>query len=86
MSLQRLTQDGRIHPARIEDVVKKVRKQMEDHIKEIGERTVIDLGITGMYSELIRYVGRMRFRSSYDKTYYNTLVKRRIFALQWPQN
>ena len=67
LSLQRLTQDGRIHPARIEDVVKKVRKQMEDHIKEIGERTVIDLGITGMHSELIRYVGRMRFRSSYGQ-------------------
>ena len=67
LSLQRLSQDGRIHPARIEDVVKKVRKQMEDHIKEIGERTVIDLGITGMHSELIRYVGRMRFRSSYGQ-------------------
>ena len=67
LSLQRLTQDGRIHPARIEDVVKKVRKQMEDHIKEIGERTVIDLGITGMHTELIRYVGRMRFRSSYGQ-------------------
>ncbi|RCL63215.1 MAG: ribonuclease Y [Bacteroidetes bacterium] len=67
LSLQRLTQDGRIHPARIEDVVKKVRKQMGDHIKEIGERTVIDLGITGMHSELIRYVGRMRFRSSYGQ-------------------
>ena len=84
LSLQRLTQDGRIHPARIEDVVKKVRKQMEDHIKEIGERTVIDLGITGMHSELIRYVGRMRFRSSYGQNFCNTLAKRRIFALQWP--
>ena len=67
LSLQRLVADGRIHPARIEEVVEKTRKQLEDHIMEIGERTVIELGIHGMHSELIRMVGRMRFRSSYGQ-------------------
>ena len=67
LSLQRLVTDGRIHPARIEEVVRKTSKQLEDHIREIGERTVIDLGIQGMHKELIRYVGRMRFRSSYGQ-------------------
>lgn len=67
LSLQRLTADGRIHPARIEEVVRKTKKQLEEHIQEIGERTVIDLGIQGMHKELVRYVGRMRFRSSYGQ-------------------
>ncbi|MFN8285763.1 MAG: ribonuclease Y [Chitinophagales bacterium] len=67
LSLQRLVTDGRIHPARIEEVVAKTKKQLEEHILEIGERTVIDLGIQGMHQELVRYVGRMRFRSSYGQ-------------------
>lgn len=67
LSLQRLVADGRIHPARIEEVVGKTKKQLEEHILEIGERTVIDLGIQGLHQELIRYVGRMRFRSSYGQ-------------------
>lgn len=67
LSLQRLVTDGRIHPARIEEVVTKTTKQLNEHILEIGERTVIDLGIQGMHQELIRYVGRMRFRSSYGQ-------------------
>ncbi len=67
LSLQRLVSDGRIHPARIEEVVAKTKKQLEEHILEIGERTVIDLGIQGMHQELVRYVGRMRFRSSYGQ-------------------
>lgn len=67
LSLQRLVTDGRIHPARIEEVVVKIKKQLEDHIREIGERTVIDLGIQGLHPELVRYVGRMRFRSSYGQ-------------------
>ena len=67
LSLQRLVADGRIHPARIEEVVAKTKRQLEEHILEIGERTVIDLGIQGMHQELIRYVGRMRFRSSYGQ-------------------
>jgi ribonucrease Y len=67
LSLQRLVADGRIHPARIEEVVEKTRKQLDEQVMEIGERTVIELGIHGMHKELIRMVGRMRFRSSYGQ-------------------
>ncbi len=67
LSLHRLVIDGRIHPARIEEVVAKTTKNMEEEIVETGERTVIDLGIHGLHPELIRMVGRMRFRSSYGQ-------------------
>jgi ribonuclease Y len=67
LSLQRLVADGRIHPARIEEVVEKTRKQIEEQIIEIGERTVIELGIHGLHKELVRIVGKMRFRSSYGQ-------------------
>ncbi|MBK6730183.1 MAG: ribonuclease Y [Bacteroidetes bacterium] len=67
LSLQRLVADGRIHPARIEEIVAKTKKQLDEHIVEIGERTVIELGISGLHTELVRIVGRMRFRSSYGQ-------------------
>lgn len=67
LSLHRLVTDGRIHPARIEEIVSKTRKNIEEEIVEIGERTVIDLGIHGLHPELIKMVGRMRFRSSYGQ-------------------
>ncbi len=67
LSLQRLVQDGRIHPARIEEVVEKTRKQLEEQIMEIGERTIIELGIHGLHKDLVRMVGKMRFRSSYGQ-------------------
>jgi len=67
LSLQRLVTDGRIHPARIEEVVEKTRKQLEEQIAEIGERTVIELGIHGLHKDLVRIVGKMRFRSSYGQ-------------------
>lgn len=67
LSLQKLVADGRIHPARIEEVVKKVSKQIEQEIVETGERTVIDLGIHGLHPELVRMVGRMKYRSSYGQ-------------------
>ncbi len=67
LSLKRLVADGRIHPAKIEETVAKVKKQLEDQIKEIGERTVIDLDIHGLHPYLVRMVGRMRFRSSYGQ-------------------
>ncbi len=67
LSLQRLVSDGRIHPARIEEVVEKTRRQIEEQIMEIGERTVIELGIHGLHKELVRIVGKMRFRSSYGQ-------------------
>lgn len=67
LALQRLVADGRIHPARIEEVVAKVKKQLEEQIREIGERTVIDLDIHGLDPYLVWMVGRMRFRSSYGQ-------------------
>jgi ribonuclease Y len=67
LSLQRLVADGRIHPARIEEIVEKTRKQLEEQIAEIGERTVIELGIHGLHKDLVRIVGKMRFRSSYGQ-------------------
>ena len=67
LSLQKLVTDGRIHPARIEEVVKKVEKQVEQEIIETGKRTVIDLGIHNLSPELIRMIGRMKYRSSYGQ-------------------
>lgn len=67
LSLHRLVTDGRIHPARIEEVVAKTKKQLEEEVIEIGERTCIDLGVHGLHPELVRMVGRMRYRSSYGQ-------------------
>lgn len=67
LSLQKLVTDGRIHPARIEDIVTKTRKEVEQEILEVGKRTVIDLGIHNMHHELIKLVGRMKYRSSYGQ-------------------
>lgn len=67
LSLHQLVTDGRIHPARIEEVVNKVRKQVEEEIIEIGKRTTIDLGVHGLHPELIRMVGKMKYRSSYGQ-------------------
>lgn len=67
LALHKLVTDGRIHPARIEEVVKKTRKQIEEEIIDIGKRTSIDLGIHGLHPEIIRMVGRMKYRSSYGQ-------------------
>jgi len=67
LSLQKLVIDGRIHPARIEEVVLKTKKEVEQEIMEIGKRTIIDLGIHNMHHEMIRLIGRMRYRSSYGQ-------------------
>ncbi len=67
LSLHQLVTDGRIHPARIEEVVNKTKKQIEEEIVEIGKRTTIDLGIHGMHPELIRMIGKMKYRSSYGQ-------------------
>ena len=67
LALHQLVTDGRIHPARIEEVVAKVRKQVEEEIIETGKRTTIDLGIHGLHPELIRIIGKMKYRSSYGQ-------------------
>jgi len=67
LSLHKLVTDGRIHPARIEEVVAKTKKQLEQEIIEIGKRTTIDLGIHGMHHELVRMIGKMKYRSSYGQ-------------------
>ncbi|NDV45796.1 ribonuclease Y [Paludibacter sp. 221] len=67
LSLHQLVTDGRIHPARIEEVVNKVRKQVEEEIVEVGKRTAIDLGVHGLHPELIRLIGKMKYRSSYGQ-------------------
>ena len=67
LSLHRLVTDGRIHPARIEEIVKKTERQINDEIAEIGKRTIIDLGIHGLHPELIKAIGRMKYRSSYGQ-------------------
>ncbi|MCO5254402.1 MAG: ribonuclease Y [Bacteroidetes bacterium] len=67
LALHRLVADGRMHPARIEEVVEKTRKDIEQEVIEIGQRTVVDLGISGLHPELVRMVGRMRYRSSYGQ-------------------
>jgi len=67
LSLHQLVTDGRIHPARIEEVVSKTKKQIEEEIIEVGKRTAIDLGIHGLHSELTRMVGKMKYRSSYGQ-------------------
>ena len=67
LALHQLVADGRIHPARIEEVVAKVKKQLDNEIIETGKRTAIDLGIHGLHPELIRIVGKMKYRSSYGQ-------------------
>ncbi|MFH1823968.1 MAG: ribonuclease Y [Candidatus Firestonebacteria bacterium] len=67
ISLERLIADGRIHPTRIEEVVERVKQEVEESIKELGEKTVLDLGITGLHPELIRLIGKLKYRTSYGQ-------------------
>jgi len=67
LSMHKLVTDGRIHPARIEEIVAKTRKEIDQEIIEVGKRTVIDLGIHGLHPELIKVIGRMKYRSSYGQ-------------------
>jgi ribonuclease Y len=67
IALERLIADGRIHPARIEEVVEKVKQEVEENIKETGERTVLDLGLTGFHPELVKLIGKLKYRTSYGQ-------------------
>jgi len=67
LSLERLITDGRIHPTRIEEIVEKVRKEVEAHVREEGEKTVFDLGLSGIHPELIKLIGRLKYRTSYGQ-------------------
>ena len=73
LALHQLVTDGRIHPARIEEVVAKVEKQIEEEIIEVGKRTAIDLGIHGLHPDMIRLIGKMKYRSSYGPVSYTHL-------------
>jgi len=84
--LHKLVTDGRIHPARIEEVVKKTENQLQQEIVEVGKRTVIDLGIHGLHPELIKIIGRMKYRSSYGQNFYNIHVKLQTFVVLWLQS
>ncbi len=84
LSLERLTADGRIHPARIEEVVKKTQKQMEEHIMEIGERTVIELGINGLHPSWCAMWGACASALRTDKTCSSTAARRPTSAPPWP--
>ena len=86
LALHQLVTDGRIHPARIEEVVAKVQKQIEEEIVEVGKRTAIDLGIHGLHPELIRLIGKMKYRSSYGQTCCSMPAKRPIWPVSWPPN
>ena len=67
LSLQRLIADGRIHPARIEEVVNKVKQEMEEHLKEEGDKACFEVGVHGLHPELVKLVGRMKYRTSYGQ-------------------
>ena len=83
LALHQLVADGRIHPARIEEVVAKVKKQVENEVIETGKRTAIDLGIHGLHPELVRIVGKMKYRPATDRTSCSTHARRQTSVPLW---
>ncbi len=82
LALERLLQDGRIHPSRIEEVVKKVEEEFEEHLLRLGEQAVVELGISSLHPELLKLVGRMKFRTSYGQNlYYHSIEVARLAAI-----
>jgi len=75
MSLQKLMEDGRIHPARIEEIVEKTRKELEDEIIKVGETAVLEMGLHNMHPELMRHIGKMKYRSSYGQNLLNHSIE-----------
>ena len=86
LALHNLISDGRIHPARIEEVVSKVKKQVDEEVIETGKRTAIDLGIHGLHPELIRIVGKMKYRSSYGQNLLQHARETANLAASWRPN
>ena len=86
LSLNKLVTDGRIHPARIEEVISKTKRQVEQEIIETGKRTTVDLGIHGMHHELVRLIGKMKYRSSYGQNLLQHSKEVANLALLWQPN
>ena len=86
IALEKLIIDGRIHPARIEEMVKKARKEVEKEIRDAGEQAAFDVGIHNLHPEIIKLLGRLKYRTSYGQNVLNTRLKSRTYRRSWHQN